>query len=169
MRFLQFRTHLNRGIITSLCAGAISFALIACSPSEPDCLGLTADFDQIFADQYVAPFRAGDAQSWAEIFVPDAMALHNRRDADIGQDAIRAFGQLVADTFILARYDVSLDETRRYCDWAVSRGNYQSEFVFRQTGEAAPWGPQTGKFLIVWTLTDSGAWRILADMGNSNQ
>jgi ketosteroid isomerase-like protein len=143
-------------------------ALFGCQ-EQTECPGITADFDQIFAEQYAKPFREGDAETWAQLFATDAMGLHNRREADLGQDAIRAFGQLVASTFRLGRYDVALDETRRFCDWAVSRGSYQSEFIFRETNAPAPWGPQAGKFLIVWTLDEDQNWRVLVDMGNSNQ
>jgi hypothetical protein len=143
-------------------------ALLGCQ-EQTECPGITADFDQIFAEQYAKPFREGDAETWAQLFATDAMGLHNRREADLGQDAIRAFGQLVASTFRLGRYDVALDETRRFCDWAVSRGSYQSEFIFRETNAPAPWGPQAGKFLIVWTLDEDQNWRVLVDMGNSNQ
>ncbi len=157
-----------RRVLNAVAVVAVALSLLGCE-AHTECPGITADFDQIFAEQYAKPFREGDAETWAQLFATDAMALHNRREADIGQDAIRAFGQLVANTFRLGRYDVALDETRRFCDWAVSRGSYQSEFIFRETNEPAPWGPQAGKFLIVWTLDDDKNWRILVDMGNSNQ
>lgn len=157
-----------RTIVNVFATMFVALILTGCK-SNTECLGKSTDFNRILAEQYAKPFREGDAETWAQLFAIDAMALHNRREADLGQDAIRAFGQLVASTFRLGRYDVILDETRRFCDWAVSRGSYQSEFIFRETNEPAPWGPQAGKFLIIWTLDEDQNWRILADMGNSNQ
>lgn len=143
-------------------------ALAACQKPAP-CPSDGVDFGQLFYQNYVEPFREGDAEKWANAFSEDAMALHNKRPADLGREGIAAFGRVVAQTFTFAQYDVSIDETRTYCDWALSRGQYASEFIFKQSGEPAPWGPTVGKFLIVWVFDETEGWKILADMGNSNQ
>lgn len=133
------------------------------------CAAPEIDFDELFMEQYVAPFREGRAADWAKIFADDAVGLHNRRPADVGHASVEAFGELVAKTFTLPKYEVQITETRVGCDMAWSRGEYQTLMVFRESGEPAPWGPQTGKFLVIWRKQSDGSWKIEADMGNSSE
>lgn len=141
--------------------------ITACTPPRP-CPADAVDFTALFEEKYATPFRNGDIEKWVETFSADALALHNRRPADIGREAISSFGKMVAATFRFARYDVNVVETRKYCDMAVTHGTYASEFIFRETGQPAPWGPEQGKFLIVWQHQANGDWKIVADMGNAS-
>lgn len=148
------------------------FAVAGCqstpgSSTSSNCPSDGVDFSQMFEQRYAQPFKEGRAVDWATVFANDAVALHNRRPADIGIEKITAFGELVADTFHLAQYDVEVVDTRVGCDWAISHGIFTSAFVFRETGEAAPWGPESGKFLVAWEYIKDNGWRIVADMGNS--
>lgn len=148
------------------------FVITACQSTPglsaaSDCPSDGVDFTQLFEQRYALPFKQGRPADWAKVFANDAVALHNRRPADIGIEKITAFGELVAETFHLAQYDVDVVDTRVGCDWAISHGNFTSAFVFRETGEAAPWGPESGKFLIAWEYTKDSGWKIVADMGNS--
>lgn len=149
------------GCVVTACQSTSVLSATANCPSEG------VDFNQLFEQRYVQPFKEGRATEWATVFASDAVALHNRRPADIGIEKITAFGQLVADTFHLAQYDVDVVDTRVGCDWAISHGNFTSAFVFKETWEAAPWGPETGKFLIAWEYIEDSGWKIVADMGNS--
>lgn len=147
-----------------------ALVLGACARNESNaCAVPSVDFDAMFMEQYVAPFREGRAEDWAMIFADDAVGLHNRRPADVGHVSVQAFGDLVAKTFALSQYDVSITETRIGCDMAWTRGEYQTLMVFRDSGEPAPWGPQKGKFLVVWRKQADGSWKIEADMGNSSE
>ncbi|MDG1906628.1 MAG: hypothetical protein P8I38_13470 [Arenicella sp.] len=125
------------------------------------------NFSKLFNQVYVVPFREGRAQKWAEAFADDAVALHNRRPADIGNEKIASFGKMVASTFRFGQYDVEVVDTRVGCNWAISHGIFTTAFIFRETGEPAPWGPETGKFLIAWEYIDEDGWKIVADMGNT--
>ena len=137
--------------------------------SEQICESDGVDFDAMFQDRYVQPFKEGRVDDWLEVFTDDAVALHNHRPVDVGRESISGFGKIVAQTFEFAQYDVEVVETRTHCDWAVTRGEYQSEFIFRESGEPAPWGPQKGKFIVIWELQPDGNWKISTDMGNSNE
>jgi ketosteroid isomerase-like protein len=126
-----------------------------------------SEFESWVAERYVAPFRAGEAERWADAFADNAVALHNRRDADVGKDAILAFGRLVAETFEVSEMDVQIEEVRVNGDWAFTRGVYTNEFRFRETGQPTPWGRERGKFFMLWERQADGEWRIIVDMGNS--
>lgn len=125
------------------------------------------NFSVLFDESYVVPFREGRAQDWALVFADDAVALHNRRAADVGRDKILSFGEMVAETFRLGQYDVEVVDTRVGCNWAISHGVYTTAFIFRESGESAPWGPESGKFLVAWEYIDEDGWKIVADMGNT--
>lgn len=121
----------------------------ACSETEnrPEvCASDGVDFAAMFQDRYVKPFKEGRTEEWLQVFTIDAVALHNHRRVDVGLESISSFGKAVAETFRFAQYEVDVTDTRANCDWAISRGEYQSEFIFQESGEPAPWGLQKGIF-----------------------
>lgn len=146
---------------------AVAWVLLLASCGAQPAPPTSAQFETWVAERYVAPFRAGEAEHWAEVFSDNAVALHNRRDADVGKDAILAFGRLVAETFEVSEMDVRVEEVRINGDWAFTRGAYVNNFKFRETGEPAPWGRERGKFFMLWERQADGEWRIIVDMGNS--
>jgi ketosteroid isomerase-like protein len=123
------------------------------------------DLKQLFADYYVAPFKAGNAAAWSSIFAPDAVALHDRREADIGQAAISKFGEMVARHLIIDRFDVSVEEVRFKGDWAYTRGSYNTRLINRNTGQDSGLGGN-GKFFLLWERQVDGQWKVIIDMGN---
>lgn len=125
-------------------------------------------FIQQVQQRYVEPFKAGDIQGWSSAFAEDAIALHNFRDADRGRDAIRAFGEVVHQTFVLERYEVTVTDVRHQGRWAYTVGAYTSLLVSKLDG-AEPFGLQRGKFVLLWEQTEDGHWLIALDMGNSSE
>ena len=125
------------------------------------------DFEALFTDSYATPFKNGDIDAWMRIFADDAVALHNRREADVGKAAIESFGQMVAQYFKVDEFDVSVDEVRTSGIWAFTRGTYISNLLSRETGEPAPWGREKGKFFLLWELQQDKSWKVIVDMGNS--
>jgi ketosteroid isomerase-like protein len=125
-------------------------------------------FDQMIQQQYVAPFKAGDAKAWLQVYADDAVALHNRRPADVGKPAIDKFVSLVTGYFRADEFTVTLQDVRIDGDLAITRGVYASRLVTRAEGKEAPWGREEGKFLFVWKQQGDGSWKIIYDMGNSS-
>lgn len=144
----------------------VTAALITASPAVKAC------DEEFFAAQvenrYAIPFRNGDVESWADAFTEDAVAMHNRRPPDEGRAAIRAFGEMVVNTFEFKKYELRVDAVRCEGNWVYTRGTYRSHLVFRENGQDAPWGPEWGKFLLLWEHQADGEWKIVLDMGNSN-
>ena len=125
------------------------------------------DFETLFTETYATPFKDGDIDTWITIFADDAVALHNRREADVGKDAIEGFGRMVAQYFKVDEFTVTVDEVRTSGVWAFTRGTYISNLLSRETGEPAPWGREKGKFFLLWELQDDNTWKVIVDMGNS--
>ena len=98
--------------------------------------------------------------------------MHHTLPALEGRDAIRDFGRMVHETFVIDRFDLTVDEVRVEGAWALTRGSFVSRFVPREVSDKeAPSAeaPVTqGKFILLWERQDKGEWRIVLDMGNLN-
>ena len=149
---------------TVLCAiVALQLFTSSCSAVEDD-----AYFRALVAERYVAPFREGNIDIWIQSFDEEAVALHNRRPIDRGRDAIEAFGKMVQQHFELREYKVEVSDIRRSQDWVYTVGSFTTLFVSREDG-STPFGREQGKFLLLWERQKDNSWKIILDMGNSNQ
>ena len=142
----------------------------ACQPddSSPCAPPSISHFQELIDERYVAPFKAGDTETWLELFAPNATALHNRVPAFIGREAVAGFGAVVSDTFEVTEMEVIVEEVDNSGEWAFTRGSYVSHFLDRKSGASSPWGREEGKFLMLWECEQPTGWRIRIDMGNSN-
>ena len=136
--------------------------------ADPDSQGGEKYFREMVASRYVEPFRQGDIDQWIQVFDENAIALHNRRPADRGKEAIEAFGRAVQQYFSLAEYEVEVTDIKLSERWAYTVGRYTTRFVSREDG-SEPFGREQGKFVLLWELQDDQKWRVILDMGNSNQ
>lgn len=144
-------------------AGAIAIGLMGCASAPP--APTENEFKQMFAQRYVAPFANGDAAAWAAAFAPDAVGLHDRRPADVGQAAIAEFGKMVATHLKIDRFDVTVEQVRVNGTWAYTRGSYTTRLLMRSDGKDSGLGGE-GKFFILWERQPDGQWKIIVDMGN---
>lgn len=157
--------------VRSLFPLLLAWLLAACATgpgSAPAAQPDAARFRELVARAYVAPFAAGDIELWLQAFADDAVALHNGRPADEGKAAIRRFGESVRESFRLEQFDVTVTAVTGSGDWVLTRGVFASNFVRRSDGVSA-FGPQRGKFVLLWARQPDGAWRIVLDMGNAGQ
>lgn len=127
-----------------------------------------ADLANDFQTRYVDPYVDGDVEQWLQVFADDAVALHNGLPALEGKEAIRGFGNAVAQNFRIERLDATVDEIRRDGNWAYTRGHFIADFQARST-TAPPGvaGERRGKFLLIWEQQPGGEWLVITDMGNS--
>ena len=142
---------------------ALQLFTSSCSAAEDDDY-----FRTLVAERYVTPFREGDIDTWIQHFDQNAVALHNRRPIDRGREAIEAFGKMVQQYFELEEYDVQVTDIRRSKDWVYTVGSFTTLFVSREDG-STPFGREQGKFLLLWERQEDNSWKIILDMGNSNQ
>jgi len=125
-------------------------------------------FRELVAKSYVKPFRSGDVDGWIKAFDNQAIAMHNRRPMDRGIAAIEAFGRAVHAHFELQEYEVEVTDVRHSPDWVYTAGSFTTLFVARDDG-SEPFGREQGKFLLLWARQGDGSWKVILDMGNSNQ
>ena len=98
--------------------------------------------------------------------------MHHTLPVLEGRDAIRDFGRMVHETFVIDRFDLTVEAVRVEGAWALTRGSFASRFLPREVSDTdAPSAeaPVTqGKFILLWERQDQGEWRIVLDMGNLN-
>ena len=131
---------------------------------------LHSHLDGRFKEHYVAPYAAGDTETWLRIFADDVVALHDGLPPLSGKEAIRGFGEVVSRNFEIDELDTVVDEVRREGNWAWTRGRFDALFVAK-SADAPPGvaGARSGKFLLIWERQDNGEWLVIMDMGNSMQ
>ena len=96
--------------------------------------------------------------------------MHHSLPALHGREAIRDFGRMVHDGFVVEQFDLTVNEVRVSETWALTRGSFVSRFApadAEQSSASGPEAPPTvGKFVLLWEREDDGEWRIILDMGN---
>lgn len=125
-------------------------------------------FKSLVARSYVEPFRGGDIDLWIQAFDENALALHNHRPIDRGREAIETFGRAVHEHFELREYEVEVTDVRHSDEWVYTVGRYRNHFVSKSDG-VSPFGITSGKFVLLWEKQEDGTWKIILDMGNSNE
>ena len=157
----------SRGRAWAALGGALVLAVSCESPAPGE-----QQFRTWVEDRYAQPFRDGQSDRWAAAFSEDAVGMHHTLPALEGRDAIRDFGRMVHETFVIDRFDLTVDEVRVEGAWALTRGSFVSRFVPREVSDKeAPSAeaPVTqGKFILLWERQDQGEWQIVLDMGNLN-
>ena len=120
--------------------------------------------------RYAEPFRNGDTERWAQAFSAEAVGMHHTLPALQGREAIRDFGRMVHDSFVIEQFELTVNEVRVNGTWALTRGSFASRFVpgdTEQVNAAGREAPATvGKFVLLWEREEDGEWRIILDMGN---
>lgn len=120
--------------------------------------------------RYAQPFRDGETDRWATAFNENAVGMHHTLPALEGREAIRNFGRMVHESFVVEQFDLTVKEVRVAKTWALTRGSFVSRFVPAREAagdvRAAEAPATVGKFVLVWELQDDGEWQIILDMGN---
>jgi len=110
-----------------------------------------------FSDAYV---RA-DPDSMAALYTEDAAIFPDNSDAIVGRDRIRRYWTLPPSRPI-TRHVLMPDRIEIAGDVAHDYGRY--EIAGENNG--VPWGPNAGKYVVVWRRGVDGQWRMYLDMWN---
>jgi ketosteroid isomerase-like protein len=145
-----------------------SFALVygaAISLPTPGALAQVARSDvsqiQAAARQFSAAYVRGDADAMTALYTPDAVIFPERSHALSGHDALRRYWTLgpreKVTRHLLIPTEVIVDGKHAY-----DHGTF--EIAGERDGTA--WGPDRGKYLVVWRREPDG-WKMQLDMWNS--
>ena len=127
------------------------------------------DFEQLVHKAYIEPFKQADTDQWMQVFADDAVGMHNTLPALVGKEAVRQFGDMVAENLNIEQMDIVVDNVRVNGNWALTRGSFTSKFVPKNLADSSTIKPSKGKFIMLWEKQEDGNWKIILDMGNSNE
>ena len=116
-------------------------------------------------NSYVELFKTGKTEQWTDLFAADAVALHHGSPTMIGKDDIRTFVQDFANQYLVGDMQVSIEDVRIKGDWALIWGNFEEEFIARDTTSNTK-QKNIGRYLLLWERQEDNQWKIIADMGN---
>ena len=127
------------------------------------------DFKQLVHENYIKPFKNADTDQWIQVFADDAVGMHNTLPALVGKDAVRQFGDMVAENLNIEQMDIVIDNVRVNGNWALTRGSFTSKFVPKNLADSSTIKTSKGKFIMLWEQQEDGSWKIILDMGNSSE
>jgi ketosteroid isomerase-like protein len=104
-----------------------------------------------------------------EVFADDVVGMHNTLPPLVGKDAVRQFGEMVAENLNIEQMDIVVDEVRVNGSWALTRGSFTSKFVPKSVTDSSAIKPGLGKFILLWERQSDGVWKVILDMGNSSE
>lgn len=110
---------------------------------------------------FSAAYVRGDVDSMMALYTTDAVIFPNNSEMIQGQDAIRRYWTLPAGQTV-THHRATPTEIRVDGDHAYDYGVYE----ISGTRDGTAWGPNHGKYVIVWRRTPDG-WRMHLDMWNS--
>ena len=118
-----------------------------------------------FFDAYATTWRAGDIDSWIDLWDEDAVQMPpdtpmRRGKALIGAEARKGFEGLQYDTFVVDVEEATVDGVYGY-----ALGNYRYSFIRKETGARTE---REGKYLSVFRRQADGSWKLCRDCFNLN-
>lgn len=114
------------------------------------------------AQAFSAAYVRGDPEAMVEIYTEDAVIFPEKRVAISGRDAIRRYWTIPANRAI-AQHEIMPDKVVIQGDMAYDHGRFR----ISGTTDGVPWGPNWGKYVVVWKKGADGKWRMQLDMWNS--
>jgi uncharacterized protein (TIGR02246 family) len=150
----------KRGIIV---LAVVLVAAAGCAPKANAPKDVAAVKAQMAA--YGPASSSGDAAAVAELYADGAVRLSANTPLVVGKDAIRAQWQASYDNVIHKETDAA-EDVQVVGDLAVARGVWQATDTPKLPGAAII--QSTGKQIFVYRRQPDNAWKIIADIWNSD-
>jgi len=112
--------------------------------------------------QFSAAYMKGDIEKLVSFYTDDAVIFPGNSDLIRGKETIKKYWTLPSGRTV-THHKITALEINVIGDFAHDYGYYE---VSGRNGEE-PWGPNYGKYLIVWKRDNAGAWKMHLDMWNS--
>ena len=154
-------------------AGLLSLAAAGCKPGGAGAkltTDATVEQDRAAIDkvrnQYVATWKAANAERIATLYTNDALVLYPNQPAVVGSSAILAYFKSFFDQFAQEVFQLSSEEIEVAGPWAFDRGTYRWRGVPRAGGDPIE---DYGKYLVILERQADGSWKVARDMDNSDR
>ncbi|MGH7494329.1 MAG: YybH family protein [bacterium] len=114
------------------------------------------------SDQFSAAYVQGDIAKLISLYTDDAVIFPGNSDLIRGKEAIEKYWTLPPGRTI-THHKITSVEIKIMGEFAYDYGYYE----ISGSNNGAAWGPNYGKYLIVWKQSQDGAWKMHLDMWNS--
>jgi len=112
--------------------------------------------------QFSAAYVQGDIEKLISFYTDDAVIFPGNSDLIRGREAIKKYWTLPPGRTV-THHKITAVEIKVIGEFAYDYGYYE---ISGRNGEES-WGPNYGKYLIVWKRDKAGAWKMHLDMWNS--
>jgi uncharacterized protein (TIGR02246 family) len=116
-------------------------------------------------DEFVAAWKAGDADRVANGYTNDAVLLPQNSAGVTGKSAILALNKSFFDQFAPNNFELSSEEVQIMGDWAFDRGTYKFMITPKTGGEPIT---DQGKYIVLLQRQADGFWKVARDIDNSS-
>ncbi len=142
-------------------ASLLALCFLGCATGPPPSTGTQVRAGIEEGNRYlVASLMVGNGDRVATVFTDDATILPFRLKGTVhGHAAIADYWRNLLATTHFLELDLTTTEVGVSGDLAYEIGTHRMK---TQTGDAAP-VVVTGRYLVVWRLSNDGKWRIQAD------
>jgi len=142
-------------VLLTLAAAAHLPSAVAAQSRAADSLAIISQ-----AAAFSRAYERGDADAMVAIYTEDAVIFPDRSGAITGAEAIRRYWTLRPGNRVISHRITST------AIWFEGSTAYDYG-IFEVSGESngTPWGPNKGKYVVVWRR-DPGGWRMHLDIWN---
>lgn len=112
--------------------------------------------------QFSVAYMQGDIEKLVSHYTDDAVIFPGNSDLIRGKEGIKKYWTLPPGRSV-THHKITAVEIKIIGEFAYDYGYYEAS---GRNGEE-PWGPNYGKYLIVWKRDNAGAWKMHLDMWNS--
>jgi uncharacterized protein (TIGR02246 family) len=158
------RSSMNRYIRPVLVTLAIATGACAQQPARPTMEADTAALNAL-RNQFVAAYKAGDADKVAALYTDDAVVLPKDEATVKGRSAIAASDKAFFDQFTPKQVVLSSEEIKIMGDWAFDRGTYKLTIAPKAGGQSAT---AEGRYLVLLQRQTDGSWKAARYAGNGS-
>jgi uncharacterized protein (TIGR02246 family) len=156
-----------------LLVGLVIVAAPACQPggtSATPSADITVDEAKAAINrtrnEYVAAWRAANADRIANLYTNDALVLYPNQAAIAGRAAILVYFKSFFAEFTQELFELTSAEIEVFGPWAFDRGTVRWRGVPRAGGDPVE---DHGKYLVILQRQPDGSWKVARDMDNSDR
>ncbi len=143
----------------------LAFLCLGCQPAAQHTAVDEAAIREMLAQQgakFSQAYMDGDVETLLSVYTEDAVIFPERSDALTGEEVLRNYWTVPAGRTITL-HKMTPVEVEISDSMASDYGYYEVSGI---NGDNA-WGPNRGKYVVVWHLEKDGIWRMKLDMWNS--
>lgn len=148
--------------------GLLGLLFVVCGPALRGDEGNAEDLAALAerARHFSTAYTSADVDAIVSIYTEDAVLAPGDSEFIVGREAIRAYWTRPKGNRI-THHEITPVAVEVVGDTAYDYGHYELSGVNRNEDGERAWGPNRGKYLVVWKRGADGVWRMAVDMWNT--